>query len=148
MPIGNPFPSKDFKIQVAVPVVAPAVPAWEDVGNMRSWSVDGNEDLSETDVFHRDDPIENVGRERMTFGLQGLLSEAVDDGQAIIQAAVAARSKLLIQVLWDGVNGWNAEARVSQRRGNGSAGNGFAEVNWDFRLAPSTLTAVEDGPTI
>lgn len=145
MAIGNPFPSKDFKIQVAVP---DAVPVWKNVGQMRSWSVDGNEDLSETDVFHQDDPLENFGRERMTFGLQGLLAQAVDEGQAIIQAAVAARTALLIRVLWDGVNGWTAEAKVSQRRGNGSAGNGFAEVNWDFRLKPSTLTAVLLGPTI
>lgn len=145
MAIGNPFPSKDFKIQVA----SAAVPGtFVDVGQMRSWSVDGNEDLSETDVFHQDDPIENVGRERMTFGLQGLLAAAADSGQALIQAAVAARTKVILKVLWDGTNGFTAEATVSQRRGNGSAGNGFAEVNWDFRLKPSSVTIVGTGPVI
>lgn len=144
MAVGNPFPSKDFKIQVA----SAAVPAtFKDVGGMRTWSADGNEDISETDVFHQTDPIQNYGRERNTFSLSGLLT-GPDDGQDIIQAAVAGRLTVILKVLWDGTNGFTVVARPNTRRGTGQAGNGFAEITWDFTLLPSTMTIAGTGPLI
>lgn len=144
MAIGTPFPSKDATIEVATEV---APTTWKQVTGMKTWSVDGNDDISETDVFMQADPIENYGREKMTFSVQGLLT-TTDDGQGIIQAAVAGRLTLRVRVKWDGTNGFSAQARPKSRRGNGTAGNGFAEVQFDFNITPSTVAAVGAGPVI
>lgn len=148
MPAGKPFPSKDFKIQVAAIPVDPALPVWKDVGLMTSWDADGNEDLSETDVFHDPNPITTVGRERVNFSLNGLLADSTDPGQAEIQTHIAAKDYFLIQVLWDGVNGWTGKVRNATRRKTGRAGNTFSETQWTFSMQPSTITIVEDGPVL
>lgn len=143
--IGKPFPSKDFKIQVADVNVTPV---WKDVGLMTSWDSDANEQLSETEVFHQADPITTVGRETITFMLNGLLSSADDDGQAILNAHVAARDYFMLKVLWDGTNGFTAQVRNASRKRTGRAGNSFAETQWSFSLLPSTITIVALGPTL
>lgn len=146
--IGKPFPSKDAKIQVAAIPVSPALPAWKDVGVMTSWDSDGNEELSETDVFHQVDPLTTVGRERLNFRCSGLLADSTDDGQTVINTHVAAKDYFLVQVLWDGTNGWYAQCRNASRTKSGRAGNTFAEATWSFSLLPSTVTVVLLGPPI
>jgi hypothetical protein len=146
--VGTPFPSKDALIQVSDIPVAPATPTWKDVGLMTGWSTDANEELTETDVFMQADPLSNVGREHVTFTLDGLLSTADDDGQALIAAHVTARDYFLLQVLWDGTNGFNAQVRVSTRKKSGKAGNNFPDTEFVFQVKPSTIVAVLDGPTI
>jgi hypothetical protein len=148
MPAGKPFPSKDFTIQVATIPVAPALPTWKDVGLMTSWDADGNEELSETDVFMNPDPITNVGRERTNFRLNGLLADSTDTGQAEIQTHIAAKDYFLIQVLWDGTNGWTAKVRNASRTKSGRAGNTFAATQWQFSLIPSSITIVGLGPVL
>lgn len=148
MATGKPFPSKDFSIQVAPIPVAPATPVWKDVGLMTSWDSDGNEELGETDVFMSDDTITNVGRERVTFMLQGLLADSTDEGQAEIQTHIAAKDYFLIQVLWDGINGFTAKVRNASRKKSGRAGNTFAETQWSFSLLPSSITIVALGPVL
>jgi hypothetical protein len=143
---GNPFPSKDFKFQVADIPVAPALPTWKDVGLLTSWTADANDELGETDVFGSPDPVTNVGRERATFQVQGLLADSTDTGQALIAAHIAAKDYFLIQCLWDGVNGWTAKVRYATRNKSGRAGNTFAETQWNFSLLPSTITLVGLGP--
>lgn len=145
---GKPFPSKDFSIKVANIPVDPAVAVWQPVGLMTTWDSDGNDDLSETDVFMSPDPVTTVGRERINFSLNGLLADSTDAGQALIETHIAAKDYFLIQVLWDGVNGFSAKVRNATRRKSGRAGNTFAETQWSFSVLPSSIAIVEDGPVL
>jgi hypothetical protein len=148
MATGKPFPSKDAKLQVAAIPVAPATPVWKDVGTLTAWDSDANEELAETDVFHQDDPLTTVGRERVNLRLTGLLADNTDDGQGLINTHVGARDYFLVQILWDGVNGFLAQARNSSRTKSGRAGNSFAEASWSFSLLSSTIEIVGDGPVL
>lgn len=145
MPVGLPFPSKDFVIEVSDDIVTPV---WSPVSLMQTWDSDANEDLSETDVFHQADPITTVGRERVNFMLNGLLADSTDTGQAKIATHVAARDYFLLRVKWDGTNGFTAKVRNASRKKTGRAGNGFAEAQWTFSLLPSSITIVGLGPVL
>lgn len=144
----KPFPSSAATISVADIPVSPALPTWVPVKFMHGWDTSGNEESNETDVFGQTDPVQNIGRERLTLALAGLLADSNDPGQVKIQSHIAARDYFLVQVLWDGVNGFYAQVRCTGRRGTGRAGNGFAEYTWDYQVLPSTVTAVLLGPTI
>jgi hypothetical protein len=145
---GNPFPSNDFTIKVAEIPVDPATPTWLAVGNMTSWDSDSNDQLQETDVFMDANPITTVGRERTTFRLGGLLNDSDDTGQTLIQTHIATQDYFLMQVLWDGTNGFTAKVRHASRTKSGRAGNTLAETQWTFSLQPGSITIVGDGPTL
>jgi hypothetical protein len=148
MPAAKPFPSSNALIQIADIPVSPALPVWTTLKFMTGWDTSANEEANETDVFAQTDPVQNIGRERLTFALAGLLADANDSGQVKLQTHIAARDYFLLQVLWDGTNGWYAQVRCTGRRGTGRAGNGFAEYTWDYQVLPSTVTAVLAGPVI
>lgn len=142
---GNPFPSTATKISVAD---VATTPAWKTVGNMTSWDTDANDQLQETDVFMDPNPITTVGSERTTFRLGGVVNDSTDLGQTLIRAHIPTQDYFMIQVLWDGTNGFTAKVRHASRTNSGRAGNSLAEVQWTFSVMPGTITIAGTGPVI
>lgn len=145
MATGKPFPSKDFTIEVADTNVTPA---WKKVGGVTSWDSDGNEELTETDVFMEADPISNVGRTHVSFMIQGLLYDITDEGLIILSAHNIARDVFMLRCKWNGTDGFTCSVRVASRKKTGRAGNGFAEVQWNLQVVPSSITIVGLGPVL
>lgn len=144
MPTGKPFPSKDFTIEVSD--FTPTV--YKKVGGVTSWDSDGNEELTETDVFMETDPISNIGRSHVSFMIQGLLYDITDEGLIVLSAHNIARDVFRMQVKWNGTDGFTCQCRIASRKKTGRAGNGFAEVQWNLQIIPSSITIVAAGPVL
>lgn len=141
MAVGKPFPSKDATVEVS-----DLTPSYKKVGGLTGWDGDANEELNETVVFMENDPITNVGREHINFMLQGLLYDITDEGLIILSAHNIARDYFLLRIKWNGTDGFSAQVRIASRKKTGRSGNGFAEVQWNMSMLPSTVTIVGAGP--
>jgi hypothetical protein len=142
MALGTPAMAKDFKVQVGLTSGG----TYDDVGHANSFDVDDNEEINEFDCFGISDPVEALGTEKVQITIGGYMSLG-DTGQDRIRTQADARAEIWIKVLWDGTNGFIARGRCMQRKKGSRAGNNLNDVNWTFRLVPSTIAVVGTGPT-
>jgi hypothetical protein len=122
--------------------------SWDAVSLINSWDASYDENVSEYDVFNLADPIQVTGRANATMSFGGYLADSTDTGQARILTHEAAKDFLLVRVLWDGTNGFLARARVDTKRLSNRAGPNLAEVQYTFRVIPSSIVPIGTGPIL
>lgn len=122
--------------------------AWDPVSLINSWDASYDENVSEYDVFNLADPLQVVGRANSAMSFGGYLADSSDTGQARILTHETAKDFLLVRVLWDGVNGFLARARVETKRLSNRAGANLAEVTYTFKVLPSSIVPIGLGPAL
>jgi hypothetical protein len=125
----------------------PALPAtFQPVSLLNTWDATYNESVTEYDVFNAADPIEVNGRAKtaMTFG--GFLPDSTDSGTIILSNHETVKDFFLVKVLWDGVNGFIARARVATKKAAAKAGPNLIEISYTFNVIPSSIILVGVGP--
>lgn len=145
MVVGTVIPANELKISMATE----AVPAtFVPVSFMNDFSVSGEDNPAEFDVFDFDDPIVFAGKKRRSITFAGYLA-AGDSGQDNLLTASRAKETVVLKFLWDGAtNGFTQQARVRSYQARARAGNQPAEISFEFTPTTAEGTIVGTGPLL
>lgn len=129
----------DFLLHVETAVAATYVI----VNDMNSFSKSGSRDTARTPVFGRATPYTSTAPKEATYDVGGLFNPT-DPGQIRLREAEANNTPIKIKVMYDGVNGFTQEVKVSSFEYSATP-EGFQEYGFEF-AANADAVIVGTGP--
>jgi hypothetical protein len=124
--------------------IAATVGAFVTVAAMSRYSKKGDTDEANFPTFGGTKYVV-PGDRNVAYTVSGFL-ETADVGQQTLRDHELAKRKVVVQVLFDGANGFQHEARPRSFSHDADAGGGLQPVSFDFAGESTTATAVGTGP--
>lgn len=115
------------------------------VNDMNSFSKSGSRDTTKTAVFARTTPYSSTAPKEASYDVSGLFNPT-DAGQQRLRDMEAANTPVKIKVMFDGINGFTQEVKVSSFEYSASP-EGFQEYGFELQ-ANADAVIVGTGPIL
>lgn len=125
-----------------VKVAAPsATPTFANIADVQSWTgTHGSEGETRTRVFGKTAPYVRAGENTDEYSLSGLYNPDDTGGQNILRTARDNKTTVLLQVLPNGVAGYQQECNVTEYTDSGDADGEYVECSFDLvAVGPRTV---------
>lgn len=136
-----PISLQDSIVKIAAPAVAPATPTFAQIADTTGYSAThGSEGVTRTRVFGLATPYLLAGDLTDSYDIKGLYNPGDTGGQNVLRAARDNRTAVLLQILPDGVAGYQQECRVTEYTDSGDADGDYVECSFTLESSGPRTT--------